>query len=82
MIIGSCKSLYNRVNIVKKKKNNFRIIFKIIEMGIYSYCVLEEDTLCVCQFQSVIDDFREKIYLPFSCERNCLLCSVFVTVSF
>ena len=35
--------------------------------------------LCVCQFQSVIDDFRDEIYqLSFSCERNCLfslLCS-------
>ena len=38
---GSCKSAYNRVNIVKKK-NNFRIIFNIIEMGIFSYYVFEE----------------------------------------
>ena len=31
--------------------------------------------LRVCQFQSVIDDFRDEIYLSFSCVRNCLLCS-------
>ena len=41
MNIGSCKSAYNRVNIVKKK-NNFRIIVKNIEMGIFPYYVFEE----------------------------------------
>ena len=34
MDIGSCKSAYNMINIVKKK-NNFRIIVKIIEMRIF-----------------------------------------------
>ena len=34
MDIGSYKSAYNRINIVGKK-NNFRIIVKIIEMGYF-----------------------------------------------
>ena len=34
MDIGSYKSAYNRINIVKMK-NNFRIIVKIIEMGYF-----------------------------------------------
>ena len=42
MDIGSCKSAYNRINIVKKK-NNFRIIVKIVEMGIFSYNVFKEE---------------------------------------
>ena len=41
MDIGSCKSANSRINIVKKK-NNFRIIVLIIEMGIFSYYVFEE----------------------------------------
>ena len=34
MDIGSCKSVYSGINIVKKK-NNFKIIVKIIEMGYF-----------------------------------------------
>ena len=103
MDIGSCKSANSRINIVKR--NNFRIIVKIIEMGIFSYlnvnyrkgvrwqwsikcnsCSTSFSSrkgkfgdflgfwvLCVCQFQSVIDDFGDEIYLSFSCERDCLL---------